>query len=225
MIPPPQERKQPTAEPMEKLPLALQHLEDAIEETRRLTHVFVKKFKYFDDTERTEFVTQIWEKFSDVSHRILSLAHNRGEEDDLKESLRFLVRKFHRNKAGEFDYGKFLSGIHQGLSVLQGWLEQQGLLLTMQPIPSDFSAQVIEQVQDESTETAHNEMRKIIEKDKAAKLKKLKKLSASGQLTPEKIAMLSEGEQKALQRFQGETEAQDLAEMMQFEQQEAERDS
>lgn len=202
MMPSEQKKQQPTQEPIEKTPAFLMHLEDRTEHIRSMIDSFVRQFEEMDTREKTAFVTRIQETMNALISQVLGLARTRGAYDELRRELAYHLKpRSWNDEAGKFDYGRYVASLNNALSAMQVFLERNQMLLTFQPIPADFSEQLIEGILDDMKVIAEEEARKALEERHALQMKRFHELEAAGKLTPERLALLSPEERQMLEDF------------------------
>lgn len=193
------EKRPPTQEPIEKTPQFLLNLEDRTERIRSMVDSFVRQFEDLDGHEKTAFISRIQVTMNQLITSVIGLARTRGEDEELRAELALHLKpKTWKNAAGKFDYGKYVASVNNALASLQVFLERNQMLLTFQPVPADFSEQLIEGILDDIKSIAEDEARKALDKRHQEQAAKFRELEAAGKLTPERLALLSEEERRML---------------------------
>ena len=204
--------KPPQSEPVEKIGMMrLANMEQAIEAIRQRCHAYVRKFRDLDEEQKRDLLDVIKERLGDVIWQMRGFARTRGEEADLVNLISPITRRKGGGPAG------FISRVQQVLSVLQSAAETWQLILTNQPVPSDYGAALWADINAEAEESAARKLRALVFQEKSRIEREMTDKLVAGEnpknLTPEEAALFREVQErrfgKAAENFEEESDAMD----------------
>lgn len=155
MMPAPKEEKTvtiPDFAPLEKIFQYLSSLHGRIDHAKGILERFQKEFRDLDDEDRGILMTQAYGIMRIVINDLLAFARTRGEEDELRDELRASIAAI-KEESYEADYERILQFLLVGESQLEIWQ----MLLTNQPVPTDWAAAIWDEMLTETRDAALKE--------------------------------------------------------------------
>lgn len=154
-MPTPKEEKTaavPEFAPLEKIFQYLSSLHGRIDHAKGLLERFQKEFRDLDDEDRGILMAQAYGIMRIVINDLLAFARTRGEEDELRDELAASIANV-REESYEADYERILQFLLVGESQLEIWQ----MLLTNQPVPTDWAAGLWDEMLMETRDAALKE--------------------------------------------------------------------
>ena len=158
-------REREAFEALEKTgPQFIISLQNEFDSVRAALNGFVARYQDIDPEDRADEAQKIWARVKSLLKVVKALARSYND-DALDIDIAREVGRMERESgtAGGLSFGLFIDSCHQLLASALAFLFRHNLLLTLQPVPPDFSADLIEQVVDELNEWLDDEFEKQLQ--------------------------------------------------------------